>query len=85
MYIWPAHPPMRKAATPGKVKIGEKMMTAPNLINIDKLISSNADRLREMGPSTEGGISKPFARIGSTQRTCLHILSAPGDNTSCGG
>lgn len=53
MYIWPAHPPIRKAAIPGRVKIGEKMMTAPNLINMDKLISSKADRLREMGPSTK--------------------------------
>jgi len=60
-------------------------MTAPNLINIDKLISSNADRLREMGPSTVGRISMPFARDASTQRTCLHILSAPSDNTSCRG
>jgi hypothetical protein len=32
-------------------------MTAPNLINIDKLISSKADRLREIGPSTEGGVN----------------------------
>lgn len=48
---------MRKAAIPGRVKIGEKMMTAPNLINMDKLISSKADRLREMGPSTEDRVS----------------------------
>jgi hypothetical protein len=57
-------------------------MTAPNLINMDKLISSKADRLREIGPSTESEVNMWFIRIRSTQRTCLHILGASGDDAS---
>ena len=60
MYTWPAHPPIKKAAIPGRVKIGERMITAPNLINIDKLISSRVDRFRAIGPSTESGVSVHF-------------------------
>lgn len=48
---------MKKATTPGRVKIGEKMITAPNLTNIDKLISSRADKFLAMGPSTGNGFS----------------------------
>lgn len=73
---------MRKAAIPGRVKIGERIMTAPNLTNIDKLISSRADRFLAMGPSTDSKVSTNFAQGGSIKRTCLHVLSASGNDAS---
>jgi hypothetical protein len=39
------------------------MMTAANLISIDKLISSRADRFRAMGPSTERRVSMGLYKL----------------------